>query len=183
MHKPMITKTPIIEVAPFVPSVAEPSALSGAWQIGGWRDFAEAIMPALTVLGFADGGDDDGIVRQSGGAECYHIAPDKLWLRADNAEVLSPALTIIQSDDRLTMTDISHARMAISITGEGAESLMTRIAAVDIARLQTDGFVQTAITGISVIIRRTAKQSFVIYTPSTWQQSIRDYLQTNATIK
>lgn len=177
------TKTPIVEVAPFAPSVIDASALSGAWQIGGWRDFDEAITLALASLGFAAAAADDGIVRQSNGAEYYRIAPDKLWLRTDNAEALSPALAIIKADDRLTMTDISHSRMAISISGEGAESLMTRIIATDVASMQTNDFVQTSITGISTLIRRTNKHAFTIYAPATWHGSIHDYVLANAAME
>ncbi|MGI9338914.1 MAG: hypothetical protein ACR2P4_10455 [Gammaproteobacteria bacterium] len=174
----MRQKTPTITIAPFAPSAANPAALSGAWQLAGWQDFDEAVMPALAVLGFADAG-GFGIVRESGGAECYRIAPDKLWLRADNAEVLSPALALAKAESRLTMLDISHARMAISITGDGAQSLMTRVATIDIAALTSGTFAQTAIQNIPALIRRNAGKSFTILTPNTWHQTIHDYLTTN----
>lgn len=178
MHKQM-TQPLTISIAPFVPSAADPSALSGAWQLAGWQDFDDAVMPALSALGFADGG-DYGIVRQSNKAECYRIAPDKLWLLADNGAVLSPALAIAKAESRLTMLDISHSRMAININGKGAESLMTRVATIDFARMAVNAFAQTAITGIPALIRRTTNNTFTLFPPTTYHQTIHTYLQTNA---
>ena len=169
---------PDLTIAPFAPSVNMPSGLSGVWQLAGWHDFDEAIMPVLAVLGFAGGGSYDK-VQESNGAQCYRIAPDKLWLRAENAALLSPALALATKDNRLTALDISHSRMAITLSGNGAESLMTKIAAANFAAFQTNTFTQTTIQGIGVLIHRTTSQSFTIYAPRTWHESIRDFLIIN----
>ena len=149
-------------------------------QLAGWRDFETAARAALSPLGFADTG-IPGIVAESNGAECYRIAPDKLWLRANDSAILKPALSIAAANANIAALDITHSRQTIIITGATAAELMSRLAPPDFTpqAFPANTFAQTAIQGVSVLIRRQTPQSFQIFTPRSWSQSIREFIEVN----
>ena len=149
-------------------------------QLAGWRDFETAARAALSPLGFADTG-IPGIVAESNGAECYRIAPDKLWLRAPDSAILNPALSIAAANADLAALDITHSRQTLTLTGADAAETMSRAASLDFSpqAFPPDTFAQTSIHGIGVLIRRKDSQTFNIFTPRSWSQSIREFITIN----
>ena len=149
-------------------------------QLAGWRDFETAARAALSPLGFADTG-IPGIVAESNGAECYRIAPDKLWLRAPDSAILNPALSIAAANADLAALDITHSRQTITITGAAAAELMSRVAPPNFnpQAFPANAFAQTAIQGVSVLIRRQTPHSFQIFTPRSCSPSIREFITIN----
>ena len=149
-------------------------------QLAGWRDFETAARAALSPLGFADTG-IPGIVAESNGAECYRIAPDKLWLRAPDSGILKPAITAAENTPHLTVLDITHSRQTLTLTGATAAATMSRVSSLNFTEqaFPPNAFAQTAIQGISVLIRRKDSQTFNIFTPRSWHQSIREFITVN----
>jgi len=150
------------------------------WQIAGWGDFEEAAKPILSAFGF-DGLGNFRDVRVSSGVTCYRIAPDRLWLMAEDHDSLGNALARAPSD-RLAVLDLSHARCAIGISGAASTDLLARVALLDFseASFPDGGFAQTGIHGVSVLIHRQSSDGFDIYVPVTWAVSVWEWLCVNA---
>lgn len=162
------------------PLVLSEGNLGCLWQVAGWRDFADAAEPVLAALGWSGLGDHR-TVRVSAGAECYRVAPDRLWLRGTEPTVIEAALALGPTG-RLAKLDLSHSRCVIRLSGTKSEDLLARVSSLDFA-LRTfpiDGFAQTGIHQVAVLIRRLSQECFDIFVPVTWAVSLWDWLCTNA---
>lgn len=160
--------------------VLSEQALGALWQIAGWRDFTAAAEPVLAALGFTGLG-DHGLARASAGTECYRIAPDRIWLRCPDAEILLAALGAAPSG-RLAPLDLSHARTVIRASGAAVVELMARLAPLDFApaAFPVGGFAQTGIHGVPVLIHRRFEATFDLLIPVTWAGSLWEWMCENA---
>lgn len=155
-------------------------ALGALWQVAGWQDFETAVEPVLSVLGFAGLGGHRS-VRVSDATECYRITPDRILLRCPDAGVLLGALDRALPG-RLAALDLSHTRIVIRVSGEATVDLMARLAPLDFAdaAFPIDGFAQTGIHGVPVLIRRQSEEAFDLVVPVTWAVSIWQFVCENA---
>lgn len=151
-------------------------AVRDLWQVAGWGDFNDQlgqILPHLPLEGFGDfltAGRG-----QSGECMAWRIAPDKVLL--ENAG----SLTRFQSDD-VMVPDLSHARVAMTLSGARARDVLTQVIAIDTAPdAFTEGrFVQTGIHQVGVLIQCVGADAFDIYVPVTWAASVWEVLAINA---
>lgn len=129
----------------------------------------------LQKLGFADIGDFHQC-REQNDKQLFRIAPDRVLITVDDAFDLPNA-------SYLASLDLSHARTRIVIEGPAAEQIMARLASIDSREnaFPCDGFVQTGIHHIGVLIHRTAAQRFEILVPVTWARSVWEVITLNAT--
>ena len=154
--------------------------LGSLWQVAGWGDFAEAAEPVLAELGFERFGDYR-TARMSGEVRCYRVSPDRIWLRDVEVAVLEAALELGPSG-RLARLDLSHSRIAIQLCGGAAPDLLAKVASLDFSssKFPVDGFAQTGIHEVAVLVHRISEDRFELLVPATWSVSIWDWLCVNA---
>lgn len=163
-----------------VPIILSEKLLGAHWQVAGWRDFDTSVVPVLSALGFTGLGDYR-TVRTVSDVDCYRIAPDRLWLMADDPGTLRDMMTNA-SAARLALLDLSHTRCVIGVSGAASEELLARVASLDfsMAAFPVGAFAQTGMHQISVLIRRRSADSFDILVPVTWAISLWQWFCVNA---
>jgi heterotetrameric sarcosine oxidase gamma subunit len=156
-------------------SESRPAALI---QIAGWGDFEDAIKPGLTKLGFDDAGDYHQC-HVATDIQLFRTAPDRILLAAPATIILPDSL---RSGPSLAVLDLSHSRTRIVVEGPAAQDVMARLAPIDFAMtaLPIDGFVQTGIHHVGVLINRSTATRFEILTPVTWARSLWEFICLNA---
>ena len=147
-------------------------------QIAGWDDFEEVVLAGLQSLGFAGVGEYRHCLRGDD-RQLYRISPDHALIASLSPLDLPESLLNISS---LAVQDLSHARARIIVEGSAAEDIMARLAPIDFraSAMPVDGFVQTGVHHIGVLIHRTSATRFDIVVPVTWARSLWEYLCLNA---
>ena len=132
-------------------------------QIAGWENFEPAILPGLNEIGFDDAGDYRSC-RQFDGLQLFRIAPDRVLIAGQSKLELPASIT---GNDALAVLDLSHSRTRIIVDGTAAEEVMARLAPIDFraSSMPVEGFVQTGIHHVGVLVHRSDKMQFEIFTP------------------
>jgi len=148
--------------------------IAGLWQIAGWQYFDQAAAPVLATMGLANGGSYRR-AEQAGAVTAWRIAPDKILI--EGAGDLTP-----HSTDNLVTLDLGHARTAITLCGPAARDLLMQVCAVDcsVAAFAPGAFIQTGIHHVGVLIYCAGPDSFDMFVPGTWAETIWDILEQNA---
>ena len=70
----------------------------------------------------------------------------------------------------------------IIVDGTAAEEVMARLAPIDFraSSMPVEGFVQTGIHHVGVLVHRSDKMQFEIFTPVTWARSVWELICLNA---
>ena len=149
----------------------------GLVQLAGWEDFEAIAAPVLAELGFADAGRFGDSVFANG-RRLFRLAPDRILI-ASETPVEPPK---IEPGVDLTVLDLSHSRIGLCVEGREAENLLARLAPIDFraSALPVDGFVQTGIHHVGVLICRTEAMKFEILVPVTWARSTWEMMCLNA---
>lgn len=148
--------------------------LRGLWQVAGWDTFETAAAPALADLGL-DGLGGYRHAQRNAGVTAFRIAPDKLLI--EGCGDLSG-----HASDELVVLDLSHARVAIALSGFAARDLLMQVVAIDLSEtaFQPGEFVQSGIHHVGVLIHCTGFDTFEILVPGTWAETTWEVLFENA---
>lgn len=149
-------------------------AIAGLWQIAGWQDFESAAKPVLNATGLTSFGDYRQ-VQQAKAVTAWRIAPDKLLLEGTGN--LSGFAT-----DTLVVLDLSHARTVITLSGVDARDALSTVIALDTraAAFPPGTYLQTVMHQIGVLIQCIGEDSFEIFAPCTWAETLWDFLYVNS---
>lgn len=133
-------------------------------QVAAWPDSEQALIEAVgKVMGLElNGKPGSGALSKTGFA--FGIAPGKFLVISDD-ENLEPKLLKAIPSEMGTVTDLSHGRTAIRITGPKAEWVLSKLFAVDFA-LKAFPFasgVSTKHHEIFAQIQRTGPEQFDLY--------------------
>lgn len=144
-------------------------------QIAGWADF-DGFATSVLEQWKLPLPRDFRLPTRAGDLTAFRIAPDRILLRS--AEPLSVA-----GNPQLTTLDLSDARIAITITGEGAVGLLARSISVDLGihAFPVGSFVQTGMHHVGVLILREAIDQFLVLMPTTWAASLLGFLMDHLT--
>jgi methylglutamate dehydrogenase subunit D len=145
-------------------------------QLAGWGTFAEAAGEALQAHSLPLPTDYRRPVRE-GTVTVWRIAPDRVLVRSNNELGL-------EGTDELVTLDLSDARICLTVTGDGAAGLLSRIIALDFSdqAFPTGTFVQTSLHHVGVLIERQDKDQFIVLMPTTWARSLTDLLVTHLAV-
>lgn len=145
-------------------------------QLAGWGAFVEAAGKALRDQALSLPQDYRTPAR-SAAATAWRIAPDRVLVRS------ASALAIQGTDDIVTL-DLSDARIGLTIAGDGAEGLLSRMIALDFSEhaFPVGSFVQTSLHHVGVLIERQDRDQFMVMLPTTWARSLTDLLVTHLAI-
>jgi heterotetrameric sarcosine oxidase gamma subunit len=148
-------------------------------QIAGWDDFEETVLAGLQTLGFVGVGGYRHCLRGDD-RQLYRISPDRVLIASLTTLALPDSLLNTSS---LAVQDLSHARTRISVEGPAAEDVMARLAPIDFraSAMPVDGFAQTGVHHVGVLIHRISAERFDILVPVTWACSLWDFICLNAT--
>lgn len=133
-------------------------------QVGAWAGQEKELMAAIkavTGLSLPDGA-GGGVAEATKAA--FGIAPGK-FLVVDQAEGLGPSLTAAMTAETGTVTDLSHGRTAIRISGPKAEWVLLKFFAIDFSlpAFPVGAGRSTVHHDIFAQIQRTAEEQFDIY--------------------
>lgn len=145
-------------------------------QLAGWGAFVEMACKALRDHSLSLPQDYRTPAR-SAAATAWRIAPDRVLLR-------SVADLAIQGTDDLVTLELSDARICLSIAGDGAAGLLSRVIALDFSEqaFPAGTFVQTSLHHVGVLIERQDRDHFMVMLPTTWARSLTDLLVTHLAI-
>lgn len=146
-------------------------------QVAAWPDTAEQVAELLaSLLGCAPPQAPDGSSGEASGA-LLSLAPGR-WLVESSDPRLAVRLAEQIGPDLGTVTDLSHARIAIRVAGPDAAGLLSKGLALD---LHPDAFppmkvAQSAIHEVGVVLRRLSAESFDLYVYRGFALSFWDWL-------
>lgn len=117
------------------------------------------------------------VSRAQGDVRLYQPAPDRLWITADDQGSVNAVISRVDST-RFSALDLSSSRVVIEISGPAAEDLMARLVTIDCAAdvFVAGSFAQTALHEVSVLVERMKADTFAIWVPITWAQSLWSYV-------
>ncbi|MEM9317873.1 MAG: hypothetical protein AAGA70_02570 [Pseudomonadota bacterium] len=144
--------------------------LRGLSQIAGWSDFEDAARPVLKAMRLPGLGDYRSAQRTEK-VTAWRIAPDKMLL--EGAGDLSG-----YASDALAVLDLGHARAVVTLGGPDARAVLSGAIALDTRETAFSAgcYLQTAIQHVGVVIQCIDAESFEIFVPATWSESIWDFL-------
>ena len=133
-------------------------------QIAAWPGEEKTVMATIKVvsgLALADGG-GAGIATETRSA--FGIAPGK-FLVVDQAEDISATYQAALTAEIASVTDLSHGRTAIRVSGPRAEWIMAKFFAIDFstATFPLGSGISTAHHDIFAQVQRTGADQFDIY--------------------
>lgn len=139
-------------------------------QLAGWNKFDEVASASLQ----AQGGSLPKDYRKATVGEIltvWRIAPDRVLVQSDS----KPAF---QSSDDMVVLDLSEARVRLTLEGEGAAGLLSRVIALDFSEtaFPIGTFVQTSLHHVGVLVERHASGRFTLLVPTTWARSLTSLL-------
>ena len=149
-------------------------SVNGLWQVAGWDNFEDVAGNVLQSFGINSVGNYRN-VQSASGITAWRIAPDKILLEGvDDLSAWGSA--------ELAVLDLSHARAVIKLSGSFARDLLAQLVAVDTtySHFGPDEFLQTVIDHVGVLIQCKDHDSFEIFVPSTWAETIWDVIFKNA---
>ena len=154
-------------------------------QLAGWPDrFEQAATIIMQRLGFANLGDYR-IAREGEKKVAFNIAPETILLILDDREEWEQAATNIDPNELVTL-DLSHAKTRITISGNSAKDLLTRVLPVDLHGdvFKEGHFAQTGLHSAPVLLHRLPDRKktavYDLYVPYTWAMSVWHALTSNA---
>jgi sarcosine oxidase subunit gamma len=106
----------------------------------------------------------------------WRIAPDRLLIEGGED------LSALKSAD-LAVLDLSHARVVLRASGPQSRTLLSQLFAIDTSAnaFRPSEFVQTGIHGVGVLVYCTGENDFDIIAPTTWANSLWDFISETAT--
>jgi len=148
--------------------------MAGLWQLSGWDDFETAVSPSLEKLGLRELGNFQEAQQVKDG-KAWRIAPDRLLVET------SLDLSEFNCSD-LAVLDLSHARTVVKINGVLARTVLSQVTSVNVAedQFQPGSFIQTGIHHVGVLIQCISQNDFEILVPSSWAESVWDFIFDNA---
>lgn len=102
------------------------------------------------------------------------LGPDEWLLVAEAHAAWSETLAIPTA----TLTDVSHARVAVQVEGDRVREMLAKGCAVDLhpGRFPPGTCIQTAIAGIGVIVHGTGTDCFTLYAARSYAASFWHWL-------
>eukprot|EP00300_Choanocystis_sp_HF-7_P034522 c47332_g1_i1.p1 GENE.c47332_g1_i1~~c47332_g1_i1.p1 ORF type:complete len:185 (+),score=22.22 c47332_g1_i1:23-556(+) len=139
-------------------------------QLAGWENFEKTGDVALRAQALSLP-DDYRLPVQRGLSTVWRIAPDRVLVRSDTA-------LPFESSIDLAVLDLSEARVCLTLKGQGAAGLLSRVIALDFseAGFPTGTFAQTALHHVGVLVERNSGDQFTILIPTTWATSLASLL-------
>lgn len=149
-------------------------SVSDLWQVAGWDDFEGVISALLAELGFKDLGTYRQFQR-AGEVTLWRVAPEKILI--ENA-----GSRIDHANRDLAVLDLSHARIAITLSGPKARDLLSQLIAVDVTEeaFGEGDFLQTGIHHVGVLVQSIGSHCFEILVPYTWAETVWEAIAENA---
>ena len=155
-------------------------------QVAAWPDTAEAVEGIVaSLVGCAppqgpDGSSGDASTGNSGGA-ILAIAPGRLLVESPDPRLAQQLAGQIGSESGSALgavTDLSHARIAIRVSGPKAAWVLAKGLALDLhpAAFPPLKVAQSAIHEVGVIVRRLSPETFDLYVYRGFALSFWDWL-------
>ncbi|MEM9356560.1 MAG: hypothetical protein AAGB04_10125 [Pseudomonadota bacterium] len=150
-------------------------------QVAGWGTaFAEAVAPLLRELGLDNVGDFKQ-AQKSENTVSFRVAPQRLLLWTKDSQVAPASLSELDPASAPVL-DLSHSRVCVTIEGSLARDYLARLCTIDL-RLQSlpiGAFAQTTIHHTAALIFHSQTNHYVLLLPSSYAQSLWDYMALTA---
>lgn len=147
-------------------------------QVAGWRESFGTVTANLSgILGCNLPADTRKAV-QADEITAFMVGPERLWLAAPLEREIMARLHGAFTSDQAVVTDLSHSRTAIRLSGPQAAALLARAVAVDLdeRELPVDGFAQTGLHQVGVLLHRQAADVFELWVPRSYAASLWAWL-------
>jgi len=147
-------------------------------QVGAWPESMEAIAKEFISMA------GDSFSTRPGGSIATDdlivmmIAPGSFLVEGEEPDIADGLLEIV-SPDLGTVTDLTGARVALSVAGTGAERVLSRGLAIDLTQEEfpVRSVAQSAIGEIGLIMRRVHLQEFELYVYRSFANALWDWLK------
>lgn len=145
-------------------------------QLAGWGTFTDAAGKALQAHSLSLPSDYRTPAR-NGATTVWRIAPDRVLVRSSTP-------LGVQGTDELVTLDLSDARTCMTVAGDGAAGLLSRVIALDFSEkaFPAGTFVQTSLHHVGVLIERQDRDRFLVLLPTTWARSLTDLVVAHLSI-
>lgn len=143
------------------------------WQVAGWEDFTAELSLILTEMNVGSSGDMRRFSSKDG-LSIWHIAPERVLI-----EGFVPSQK--KTNTRLFTLDLTHARTCIVMQGSAARTVLSQLCGIDMDSFNSGEFVQTHLGQIGVLLQCVQQDSYEIFVPITWAQSLWELICINAT--
>ena len=134
-------------------------------QISGWPDSFSSVCSRLAELLTGDIPDDMRHAISSGERSVFRVAPERLWIAGPSNDEVLLQLNSTTLGDEAIVTDISHSRTVLRISGPESETLLNRGLPIDLDPevFPANAFAQSAIHHVSVMIHRVDTTGDVVF--------------------
>lgn len=143
-------------------------------QVGAWP---ETVATVAAELGGAIGTAAPaprGPAVASGTRAAFFVGPDKIWVTAPFADVLSAKLGKLWPSSKAVVTELGHSRTVLRISGANARDLIARFLAVDTdpALFPAGRVVSAGLHGLGVTLHHLSDGAYDLYLPRTFALSL-----------
>jgi len=147
-----------------------PLAPASLHQVAGWPDTFTALTARLRAALGVDALPAVGRFLAAGGADIAALAPGRFLL-------VNAALPALPAEEA-AVTDLSHARTAVRLSGPAARPLLERGISLDLdpAALPPGAAVQTLCAHFDVTLLRRDLMVFDLYVPASYGEAFRAWL-------
>lgn len=141
-------------------------------QINFWRNVEQNVSDFLELSLPTDGRS----ASTHGTGNLFRVSPKRVLIVDMGDPSLFSQIKALVTIDAGTVSDLSHARMSLTMQGVNAETLLKRLVSIDLrpAHFPVGQFAQTFVQDANVLIHRTAEDHFSILIPTSFATSLWD---------
>lgn len=174
----VLSRSPVEGLTLALPDLAlRERPLAGLVQVAAWPDTVAALDAALVREGLP-ALPPPGRSASAGGASVMDVGPGRALIDAARPDLFA-ALEASVPADIGTVTDLSHARVCLSLEGPRAAWVLAKGVAVDLhpAAFPAGAVATTQIDHAGVVLRRTGADAFVLYPYTGFAASLVHWLE------
>ena len=174
----VLARSPVagVELRPLAALTLAERRLTSLVQVAAFPDSVDALAAALAREGFsALPSPTSSFV--ANGAVAMDVGPGRVLIDADRPGLFAALEATIPSDVG-TVTDLSHARVCLTVEGPRAAWVLAKGVAIDLDK-RTFGVGRVAVTEVDhvgVILRRTGANAFALYPYRGFARSLLHFL-------
>lgn len=112
----------------------------------------------------------------------YRIARNRLLVQSDTDHDLFGKIRSSLADDQAAVSDLSHARTVISMSGWNSPDVLSRCLPIDCCSdgLPVDHYVQTFLQDATVLLHRNSERKYRLMVPTSFAKSVSERLSKRA---
>jgi len=159
--------------------VGDPLFGTGLVSVAFWQDGIDRLGPAFCSSLKGEFPSSGYVASSFESGYLYRISWDRLLVQSSSEDTLYQRVRAALPDDQAAVSDLSHARQVISLSGPDTPIVLSRCLPVDCRNsvLPMGHFVQTYLQDAVVLLHRVSAQEYRMMVPTSFAVAISARLQ------